>query len=85
MILGGKVAAQYRAVLETTFTRVLAGDKSLVKLIETNANTVGGAQQMCRDALELDGDAGGVRDDLLEDAVMGKRKQTDDRICTGNC
>jgi len=78
MILGGKVATQYRAILETTFTRVLAGDKSLVKLIEANANAVGGVQQMCRDALELDADAGGVPDNALEDAIMGKRKKSEE-------
>lgn len=78
MILGGKVAAQYRAVLETTFTRVLAGDKSLVKVLEANASAVGGAQEMCRNALALDADAGGVSDDKLEEVVMGKRKMTEE-------
>lgn len=80
IILGSKVAAQYRAILETTFTRVLAGDKSLVKVIEANAEATGGVQQMCRDALELDADAGGVSDDLLEEVTLGKRKMTDEEI-----
>lgn len=78
MILGGKVAAQYRAVLETTFTRVLAGDKSLVKVLEANASAVGGAQEMCRNALALDADAGGVNDDKLDEVTIGKRKMTEE-------
>ena len=43
MILGGK--AEYRALVETTFTRVMAGDRTLIKVIEAPM------QQACREAL----------------------------------
>jgi hypothetical protein len=37
MILGGKVAAEFREIIEGTFTRVMAGDQSLIEVINANA------------------------------------------------
>ena len=37
MILGGKVAAEYRAIVESVFTRYTAGDTSLIEEVRANA------------------------------------------------
>jgi hypothetical protein len=37
MILGGKVAAEFREIVEGTFFRVMAGDHSLIEVINANA------------------------------------------------
>jgi hypothetical protein len=37
MILGGKVAAEFREIVEGTFSRVMAGDQSLIEVINANA------------------------------------------------
>lgn len=51
MILGGKVAAEFREIVEGTFTRVMAGDKSLIEVINANAVSEGPVQQAYRAAL----------------------------------
>lgn len=51
MILGGKVAAEYRAMVESTFTRVMAGDLTLIQVIEDNAESNEPIHQLARDAL----------------------------------
>jgi hypothetical protein len=50
-ILAGKVAAEYRALVETTFTRVMAGDRSLIQVIEANAQSTAPVQQAFQRAL----------------------------------
>lgn len=35
VILGSKVAADYRVIVDSTFTRILAGDMSFVKVVDT--------------------------------------------------
>jgi hypothetical protein len=52
MILGGKVAADFRAIVEGTFTRVMAGDQSLIEVINANAASTAPLQQAYRSALE---------------------------------
>ena len=37
MILGGKVASQYREIVEGVFTRYVAGDTSLIEEVRDNA------------------------------------------------
>ena len=37
MILGGKVAAEYREIVEGVFTRYMAGDTSLIEEVRANA------------------------------------------------
>jgi len=39
MMLGGKVAEEFRKVVGETFRRVMAGDRSLIQVIESNAMT----------------------------------------------
>ena len=51
MILGGKVGAEYRAIAEGTLTRVMAGDTSLIEVINANAVSQAPIQQAFRAAL----------------------------------
>ncbi len=53
MILGGKVAAEFQAMAEGVFTRVMAGDKTLIEVINENAasNLNAPVQQIYRQAL----------------------------------
>ena len=76
LILGGKVAADFRALVETTFTRVMAGDRSLIKVIEANAGSNAPIQQAFRAALEQDpSPGGGMADDALDNWTDKKRKR----------
>ena len=51
LILGGKVAAEFRRVVEQTFTRVVAGDLSLIDVIQANNASTAPLQQAYRDSL----------------------------------
>jgi hypothetical protein len=51
LILGGKVAAEFRSIVESTFTRVMAGDQSLIEVINANAASTAPVQQAFREAL----------------------------------
>lgn len=51
MILGGRVATDYRKLMESTFTRVMGGDTSLVEIIEANAASTEPVQQAFKRAL----------------------------------
>jgi len=50
-ILPGKIAIEYRAMATNTITRVMAGDRSLIKVIEANAESTAPLQQASRAAL----------------------------------
>jgi hypothetical protein len=50
-MLGGKVAAEYRALVVDTFNRVMAGDRSLIQVIESNAQSAAPVQQAFKRAL----------------------------------
>lgn len=65
MILGGKVAAEYRAIAEGVMTRYLAGDASLLPEIRANAASNAPLNRACRAALE-------------QEPVTGKRKDMED-------
>jgi hypothetical protein len=65
MILGGKVAAEYRAIAEGIFTRYIAGDPSLLPEIRANASSDAPVHQAFRAALEME-------------PVTGKRKEMED-------
>ena len=70
-ILGGKVASKYRALAETTLTRVMAGDRSLIKVIEYNATSNSAISEACRAALVNDPSPGGIlKDSALEDITL---------------
>jgi hypothetical protein len=84
MILGGKVAAEFRELVEGTFTRVMAGDQSLIEVINANAASQDPVQQAYRAALEQEPVAPVLddyclkrkreREDLLFDMEMAERK-----------
>ena len=84
MILGGKVAAEFREIIEGTFTRVMAGDESLIEVINANAVSQEPVQQAYRAALAQEPVAPVLddfcikrkreRDDLLFDMEMAERK-----------
>jgi hypothetical protein len=85
MILGGKVAAEFREIIEGTFTRVMAGDQSLIEVINANAASQGPVQQAYRAGLaqepvapDLDAFCLGWkrnREDRLFDMEMQERQQ----------
>ena len=51
MILGSKVASEFRVMVESTFTRVVAGDTSLIEVIQANAASDAPLNQAFRQAL----------------------------------
>jgi hypothetical protein len=51
LILGGKVAAEFRRVVEQTFRRVMGGDLSLIHVIQANNASSAPLQQAYRDSL----------------------------------
>ena len=51
MILGGKVAADFRVLVEGTFTRFQAGDTSMIEEIHSNAASSAPIHQAYRQAL----------------------------------
>ena len=63
LILGGKVAAEFRRVVERTFTRVMAGDTSLIDVIQANAASNAPLQQAYRDSLAREASAGSGEDE----------------------
>jgi len=74
LILGGKVAASFRALVETTFTRVMAGDKSLIEIINANAESNDIGPIMAREALMNDPSPGQILSDDFLDRATFKRK-----------
>lgn len=78
MILGGKVAAEYRAIVETTFTRVMAGDRSLIKVIESNATSGSAINVAFRNALVNDPSPGGVPDNALDQMTLKRKQELDE-------
>ena len=66
MILGGKVASQYREIVESIFTRYTAGDTTLIQEVRANAASDAPENVMARQALEQ------------EPVTLGKRKAIDE-------
>lgn len=52
MMLGGKVAAEYREILEGSFSRIMAGDQTLIEVINANAASNDPVQRAFRQAIE---------------------------------
>jgi len=82
MILGGKVAADFRVVVEGTFTRFSAGDLTMIEEIRANAASDAPVQQAYRQALAQEPvlDAAGTkrrleREEALFELEMQERKQ----------
>lgn len=70
IIQGGKVAADYREIIEGTFTRVMAGDQSLIEVINANAASQAPVQQAFRAALAQEPVA-----PVLDEACLGKKRE----------
>jgi hypothetical protein len=73
MIQGHKVAADYREIIEAeyrTFTRVMAGDQSLIEVINANAASQAPVQQAFRAALAQEPVA-----PVLDEACLGKKRE----------
>ena len=72
--LGGKIGAEYRALAETTLTRLVAGDESMIAEIEENAASDAPIQILAREALASEahghthmmGDGPGPEDDAMD-------------------
>lgn len=75
MILGGKVAAEFREIVEGTFTRVMAGDQSLIEVINANAASQAPIQQAFRAALAQEPVA-----PVLDEACLGKKRDRDEIV-----
>lgn len=73
MILGGKVAASFREVVEGTFTRVMAGDQSLIEVINANAASEEPVQQAYRAALEQE-----PVEPVLDELCLKRKRERDD-------
>ena len=80
MILGGKVAAEFRAIVETTFTRVMAGDTSLIKVIQANAKSNAPIQQAFRNGLANDPNPGNGPADTSLDEITCKRQKLEEVV-----
>ena len=68
-LLGGKIGADYRRLAETTLTRLVAGDETMIGEIEENAGSDGPMQTLAREALgaeHLLGEGPVPTDDAME-------------------
>lgn len=75
MILGGKVAAQFRELAEGIFTRVMAGDQSLIEVINANAASQAPVQQAYRQALAQEPVA-----PVLDDFCLKRKREQEGRL-----
>ena len=75
MLLGGKVAAEYREIIEGTFTRVMAGDQSLIEVINANAASQEPVQLAYRAALAQEPVA-----PVLDDFCLKRKRDREDRL-----
>ena len=74
-MLGGKVAYEFRKLVEGTFTRVMAGDQTLIEVINANAASNAPIQQAYRAALEQE-----PVEPVLDEICLGKRREHDDAM-----
>jgi HAMP domain-containing protein len=68
-LLAGKIGEEYRRLAETTLTRLVAGDETMIGEIEENAGSDGPMQTLAREALgaeHLLGQGPGPEDDAME-------------------
>jgi hypothetical protein len=68
-LLGGKIGAEYRRLAETTLTRLVAGDETMIGEIEENAVSDAPMQTLAREALGAEhmvGEGPGPTDDAME-------------------
>ena len=90
-LLGGKIGAEYRRLAETTLTRLVAGDETMIGEIEENAVSNAPIQTLAREALGVEnmiGEGPGLTDvalvvDAEERRVMGRAIGSDVRQFAG--
>ena len=75
IMLGGKVAAHFREIIEGTFTRVMAGDQSLIEVINANAASDAPLQQAYRAALVHEPVA-----PVLDEFCLSKKREREELI-----
>lgn len=75
MILGGKVASEFREIVEATFTRVMAGDTSLIEVINANAVSQEPLQQAFRQALAQE-----PVEPVLDDFCLKRKREREDML-----
>jgi hypothetical protein len=75
MILGGKIAAEFREIVEGTFTRVMAGDKSLIEVINANAVSQEPVQQAFRQALAQE-----PVEPVLDEFCLKRKREREDLL-----
>jgi hypothetical protein len=75
MILGGKVAAEFREIVEGTFTRVMAGDQSLIEVINANAASQDPVQKAYRAGLAQE-----PVDPALDDFCLKRKREREDLL-----
>lgn len=75
MILGGKVAAKFREIIEGTFTRVMAGDQSLIEVINANAASEAPVQQAYRAALAQEPVTA-----VFDEFCLGRKREREDLL-----
>jgi len=75
MILGGKVAAKYRELVEGTFTRIMAGDQSLIEVINANAASQDPVHQAYRAALAQE-----PVDPVLDEFCLRRKREREDLL-----
>ncbi len=75
MILGGKVASEFREIVEGTFTRVMAGDTSLIEVINANAVSQEPVQQAFRQALAQE-----PVEPVLDEFCLKRKREHEDRL-----
>lgn len=73
LMLGAKVGYEYRKLVEGTFTRVMAGDESLIQVINANAASDAPLQQACRSALAQEPVA-----PVLDDLCLAKKREREE-------
>jgi hypothetical protein len=85
-LLGNKVLQEFNDVVGGVFDRVMAGDKSLYRVIATNASAETGVGPAFRNAMAdrpVDNRAeqlAGIEPGPISDSVTGKRKETPEEI-----
>lgn len=75
MILGGKIAAEFREIVEGTFTRVMAGDQSLIEVINANAASQDPVQKAYRAGLAQE-----PVDPVLDDFCLKRKRERDEKL-----
>jgi len=75
MILGGKIAAEFREIVEGTFTRVMAGDQSLIEVINENAVSQDPVHQAYRAALAQE-----PVDPVLDEFCLRRKREREDLL-----